>query len=99
MVEPELNKLLKESSIDIVIDSAATGDWHVGEAPCENSITVAKNNGIDISSQRSRQITKKDLYEFDLVVAFDDSNFNVALLKSVGEELLHFKCIPVTKKN
>jgi protein-tyrosine phosphatase len=67
--------ILKRDSLDILVDSAGTGDWHIGEHPCENSIIVAKNNGIDISKLISRQITKDDFNKFELVVALDDSNY------------------------
>ncbi|NOR57524.1 MAG: low molecular weight phosphotyrosine protein phosphatase [Sulfurimonas sp.] len=82
IAEGYARKLLEENEIDIVVDSAGTGNWHVGEAPCENSITVARNNGVDISSQKSRQVTRRDLQEFDLVIALDDSNFSD--LKALG---------------
>ncbi len=72
----------KEESLDIIIDSAGTGNWHVGEAPCSNSIEVAMNNGIDISGLRARQVSKSDLEMFDLVVALDDSNYSD--LKKLG---------------
>ncbi|EDZ61719.1 protein-tyrosine phosphatase [Sulfurimonas gotlandica GD1] len=82
IAEGYARKILEENKMKIVVDSAGTGDWHVGEPPCNNSITVARNNGVDISSQRSRQVTKRDLQEFDLVIALDDSNFSD--LKSLG---------------
>lgn len=69
-------KVLKENNINIKIDSAGTGSWHIGEAPCPNSIKVAQNNGVDISTLKARQVTQADIEEFDLVVALDDSNFN-----------------------
>lgn len=76
IAEGYARKVLNENEIDIIVDSAGTGNWHLGEAPCENSIIVARNNGVDISSLRARQITKKDLDEFDLIVAFDENNYN-----------------------
>lgn len=86
IAEGYARKVLKENSIDIVVDSAGTGSWHVGEAPCANSISVAKNYGVDISSQRAKQITKQDLNKFDLVVALDSSNYND--LKALGAKNL-----------
>ena len=80
------NDIVKRDSLDIIVDSAGTGDWHVGEHPCENSIKVASENGIDISELKSRQITKDELKKFDLVVALDDSNYND--LKSMGAKNL-----------
>ncbi len=69
-------KFVEQNALKIEIDSAGTGDWHIGERPCENSIKVAKENGVDISKQRARQVTKDDLREFDLIVALDDNNYN-----------------------
>ena len=79
-------KYAKENSLELEIDSAGTGSWHVGEAPCENSIVVAKERGIDISDLRARQVTKDDFKKFDLVVALDDSNYND--LKALGAKNL-----------
>ena len=59
----------------LLIDSCGTGDWHVGEPPCQDSIRIAKTHGLDISSQRSRQITQEDLVKFELIVALDANNY------------------------
>ena len=60
--------------LELFIDSAGTSDWHAGEAPCHNSIKVAKQNAIDISQQRSRPVTKEDIISFTHVVAMDRQN-------------------------
>ncbi|SMC75439.1 low molecular weight protein-tyrosine-phosphatase [Moheibacter sediminis] len=57
------------------IDSAGTGDWHVGNCPDKRSVSVAKKYGIDISAQRARQFNPKDFDEFDLIYVMDESNF------------------------
>ncbi len=75
-------KIINEKGLDIHIDSAGTGNWHIGEPPCENSIKVARLNGIDISEQRGRQVKVEDFKQFDLIVALDQSN--VANLKAIG---------------
>ncbi|SFV52281.1 Low molecular weight protein tyrosine phosphatase [hydrothermal vent metagenome] len=64
----------KEKGIDLFIDSAGTGSWHIGEAPCDGSQRVAKMHGIDISSHRARQISKEDIAKFDIIVALDSKN-------------------------
>lgn len=74
--------LILERGLAIDVDSAGTGHWHVGEAPCEHSVTVARHNGIDISSLRARQVSKNDFASFDLIVALDQSNYND--LKAMG---------------
>jgi protein-tyrosine phosphatase len=73
---------IKEKKLDLVIESAGTGHWHIGEKPCENSIKVALLNGVDISNQKARQVKKEDFKNFDLIVGLDDSN--IQNLKNLG---------------
>lgn len=74
--------LIEQGGHGIAVDSAGTGNWHVGEAPCEHSVTVARNHGVDISRLRARQVTKADFESFDLIVALDASNYRD--LKALG---------------
>ena len=67
--------ITQKHGLKLHIDSAGTGDWHEGEAPCENSIKVAQNNGIDISYLRARKIEKEDKTAFDYVIVMDKSNY------------------------
>lgn len=76
LAEGIAKEYIKQKKIDIHISSAGTGDWHEGEAPCENSIKVARLNGIDISKQKAYQIKSEDLDKYDLIVALDDSNIS-----------------------
>lgn len=73
---------IKEKNLNLVIESAGTGHWHVGEKPCDNSIKVAKLNGVDISKQKAQQVKKSDFKNFDLIVGLDDSN--ISNLKNLG---------------
>ena len=73
---------IKEKKLNLVIESAGTGHWHVGEKPCENSIKVALLNGVDISNQKAQQVKKSDFKNFDLIVGLDDSN--ISNLKNLG---------------
>jgi len=58
----------------ISIDSAGTGNYHIGRLPDERSITVAKKNLLDITDQRCRQFQISDFDEFDLIYVMDNSN-------------------------
>ncbi len=73
---------IKEKNLNLVIESAGTGHWHIGEKPCDNSIKVGLLNGIDISNQKARQVKKEDFKNFDLIVGLDDSN--IQNLKNLG---------------
>lgn len=82
IAEGVAKRYIEEKNLDLIIDSAGTGSWHVGEAPCENSIKVAHLNGVDISKQRARQVTKNDFKKYDLIVGLDNSN--ISNLKNLG---------------
>ena len=56
------------------VDSAGTGDWHVGEPPDPRAVAVARAEGIDISGYRGRQVTAADFDRFDHVIALDHAN-------------------------
>jgi protein-tyrosine phosphatase len=56
------------------IDSSGTSSYHVGEGPDPGSVKVARQHGMDISRQRSRQFKRQDLTDFDLIIAMDSSN-------------------------
>lgn len=60
--------------LDVEIDSAGTGDWHVGYPPDPRAAAVAAKNGIDISHLRARQVWPGDFRRFDHVVALDAQN-------------------------
>jgi protein-tyrosine phosphatase len=60
-------------------DSAGTGGWHSGELPDPRSIATARDHGIDILHQRARQITRRDLDEFDHILVMDASNYQNVL--------------------
>ena len=56
------------------VDSAGTGDWHVGRPPDPRALAVANKNGIDISHLRARQVTPEDFRRFDHIIALDAQN-------------------------
>jgi protein-tyrosine phosphatase len=70
-----------------LVDSAGTGDWHIGHLPDERSIKTAKKNGLDITNQRGRLFTPKDLDVFDYIFVMDSSNYeNVIALAKTEEQ-------------
>lgn len=60
---------------EFYIDSAGTAAYHIGKKPDYRSVKVAKNNGIDISSQSARQFKVSDFDAFDYIYAMDRSNY------------------------
>ncbi|MCA0042839.1 low molecular weight protein-tyrosine-phosphatase [Celeribacter litoreus] len=58
----------------VMVDSAGTGDWHVGEPPYPPMQDAARARGYDMSDLRARQIKVDDFKGFDLIVAMDGNN-------------------------
>ncbi len=85
------SKLPKEK---FIVDSAGTGSWHIGHAPDERSIAVAKKNGLLISNQKGRQFSKKDFDQFDYIYVMDNSNYdNVIALAENTEQIAKVQLI------
>jgi protein-tyrosine phosphatase len=74
--EGVLRHLVHEAGLDeqVHIDSAGTLDYHVGSPPDARSQKHAKKRGYDLSSQRARQVSRRDFERFDLILAMDWQN-------------------------
>jgi protein-tyrosine phosphatase len=68
--------------LSATIDSAGTGNWHVGHPPDSRARAEARRHGIDISGYRARQVTPADFDRFDWIVAMDREN--LANLKAMA---------------
>ena len=69
--EGVFNALCRKEGIELRIESAGLGDWHVGHPPDERAQHHAKNRGYDLSAQRARQVRGEDFERFDMILAMD----------------------------
>ena len=76
LAEAALRAELAGSGLDARVDSAGTGDWHIGHPPDPRAIAEARRHGHDISRYRARQVDPDDFRLFDLIVALDRSNLD-----------------------
>lgn len=84
----------KLSPTEFTIDSAGTGNYHVGDLPDKRSVKVADKYGIDITDQRGRQFNLTDFDKFDIIYVMDESNFeNVIKLSRNAEDNAKVKYI------
>ncbi|HSG02744.1 MAG TPA: low molecular weight protein-tyrosine-phosphatase [Marinobacterium sp.] len=60
--------------LDLCVDSAGTGAWHVGESPDPRSQAVGRQRGYPMSDLRARQVSVEDFHQFDYILAMDKSN-------------------------
>lgn len=71
------NLLAREApELQVVVDSAGIGGWHIGSPPDERSQAAAQRRGVDISGLRARQIAGEDFESFDLILAMDLQNLS-----------------------
>lgn len=88
LAEGIMKHKIEQNGLHWVVDSAATANWNVGHRPDERSIAVAKKQGIDLSKQSARHLTKQDLDIFDLIFAMDANNYNdIRALATTNEQL------------
>ncbi len=69
----------------IEIDSAGTGDWHVGNPADTRSAAAAAARGVTLAGT-ARQVDGADFNRFDLIVAMDSVNRDDLLALAPGEE-------------
>ena len=82
--------------LSLTLDSAGTGDWHLGAPPDRRAVAAAAARRVDISQQRARQVTAADFGRFDLILGMDTANIAaLERLRPAGSEtpvtpFLHF---------
>ena len=74
LAEAAFREEARRLKLDVVVDSAGTGGWHIGEPPDPRAQAVARRNGVNISSLRGRQVKPGDFRRFTHIVALDEDN-------------------------
>lgn len=82
-----MEQLVNEQGLDWEVDSAGTGNWHVGEPPDQRSVRAARRHGIDISSQVCRLFKISDFDTYDHIFVMDRNNLGdiLALARSEAD--------------
>jgi protein-tyrosine phosphatase len=86
MAETVLRAALDEAGLGaaVALDSAGTGDWHIGERMYAPARSALASRGYDGSAHRARQFRASWLAERDLVLAMDADNL-ATLTRMAGE--------------
>lgn len=88
MAEGILRKKAADSNIDLFVDSAGTGAWHVGEHPDERAIQTAKKFGVDISKLVAREFSTDDFFRFDRIFVMDKFNYENVIRLAPSPEVI-----------
>ncbi len=60
----------------ILIDSAGTGSWHIGNPPDPRTQEAALRRGYDLSTLRARRVERQDFDRFQYILAMDHKNLD-----------------------
>lgn len=76
MAEAVFRHQLKEQGLDhiVKVDSAGTGDWHIGKQPHEGTRGMLERYGVSFEGMRARQVRLSDYTDFDYIVCMDSNN-------------------------
>jgi protein-tyrosine phosphatase len=71
-----MKKLVAEAGLSdrILVESAGTGSYHVGEPADRRSAAAARKRGVELDG-RARQFANEDFSRFDYIVAMDRRNY------------------------
>jgi len=89
MAEGVFRRMLEGAGLTTVVyvDSAGTHSYHVGSPPDMRGQQAAARRGVDLRSLRARQVTARDLLDFDYVLAMDSDNYRHLLELCATPEL------------
>jgi protein-tyrosine phosphatase len=74
LAEAALRAEAERKGVEIVVESAGTGNWHAGDAPDRRAQATALRHGSDISRYQARQVTRADFTRFTHIFALDTEN-------------------------
>jgi len=74
LAEAAFREAAARAGLDAVAESAATGEWQIGNPPDPRSAAVALAHGVDISAKRARRVRGEDFTRFDYILALDSQN-------------------------
>lgn len=80
MAEAIMRHLVHEEGLGqaIEVDSAGTGDWHLGHPPHEGTRSLLDRQGISYEGMKARLVTGNDYKVFDYIVCMDSKNLRDA---------------------
>jgi protein-tyrosine phosphatase len=83
--EAAIREAATEAGLDIQVDSAGTGSWHIGQPPHPDGVAAGARAGLDIRG-RARKVTTADFERFDIILAMDRANLRDLLQLAPSKE-------------
>lgn len=83
--EAAIREAAERVDIDVEVDSAGTGAWHVGNPPDRRMTSAALDDGLMLRGA-ARQVTADDFAAFDLILAMDRANLRDLMALAPDDE-------------
>ncbi|MNW41220.1 Low molecular weight protein-tyrosine-phosphatase YfkJ [compost metagenome] len=95
MAEAVFRHLIKQEGLEeqFVIDSAGTGDWHIGNPPHQGTRNILDLKQISYEGLKARQVAVSDFTDFDYIVAMDVKNEKDLSSLAKGQEATIIKLL------
>jgi protein-tyrosine phosphatase len=98
--EGVFRQLVSDAELEkkIVIDSAGTHAYHLGDPPDPRAISIASGQGIDLTGLVARHVAESDFVRFDHILAMDRNNLlelqQIRPVENATEPRLLLDCAP-----
>lgn len=69
-----MRQLVAEGGLDVQVDSAGTGSWHIGRGANPPAVSALGRRGYDGSTHVARQFGATDFADYDIVIGLDRHN-------------------------
>ena len=73
--EAAVREAAETAGVAVVVESAGTGAWHIGERPDPRMRAAAAELGLRVDG-RAQQIQRADFDRFDIIVTMDRANYD-----------------------
>ena len=103
MAEAIFRQKVKDAGLEkqFTVDSAGTGDWHIGSRPHEGTLEILNKFNVYHEGITARQVISEDLKAYDYIIGMDASNIgNLHKLKGhekAGEIIRLLDFVPSSK--
>jgi protein-tyrosine phosphatase len=85
--EAAIREAAAEAGVEVEVDSAGTGSWHLGQPPHAESVAAGERAGLVIQG-RARKVSVADFDRFDIIVVMDRANLRDVEAISPSKEAL-----------
>ena len=85
--EAVFREYAKNAGLEVSVDSAGTIGMHKGSSPDPRSMAAAHNRGYTFNGIYSRKVVEQDFFDFDLILAMDNANYQNLLELCPKQEL------------